>query len=342
MPIPVAQAGVDQSFAYSASAVTVTLAGAATNTPITSWKWTMLSVPSGSGAATGANQDFTAGEATIQNPQFDMDIPGCYVLQLEAENASGWSIPVSDKAGGQTLCFMRSEDFDNDYPGYQAYRYDSYLLATIQALESALADHSARHETGGPDEISVASLTGLLGTDQNAVAIRETDGPTLLTAGAILDGQLFARVGATLVGQTKRNLAASVAPTANDDSTADYSVGSLWIDTTGNKGYLCLDATAAAAVWFDITQTGGGGGGGFDHEKVFPATVNGQETFNLVDTVATNANTPAGYSIRVFVNGNRHEFNSPPGTREFDVPSATQVRVGGLTIGDSVQVDYGV
>lgn len=103
----------------------------------------------------------------------------------------------------------------------------------------------------------------------------------------------------------------------------------------GTTNYLRADGTWAA-------PPGGGGGGGFDHEKVFTASVSGQETFNLVDTVATNANTPAGYSVRVFVNGNRHQYNSSPGTREFDVPSATTVRVGGLNIGDDVQVDYGV
>lgn len=58
----------------------------------------------------------------------------------------------------------------------------------------------------------------------------------------------------------KRNLAATTAPTANDDSTANYEVGSDWLDTTNDKAYICLDNTATAAVWTETTQSGGGGG----------------------------------------------------------------------------------
>lgn len=49
------------------------------------------------------------------------------------------------------------------------------------------------------------------------------------------------------------NLSASTAPTTGDDSGDGYSIGSLWIDTSGDDGYICLDATSAAAVWKQIT-----------------------------------------------------------------------------------------
>jgi hypothetical protein len=156
MAIPVAQAGADQSFAYSASPVTVTLAGAATNSP-TAWEWTMLSVPSGSSADSGSNQDFTDGVSSLQNPDFDMDVPGCYVLQLRAQNAEGWSDPILDKEGGQTLCFMRTEKFDLEIPGYQGYRYDPYINGSLLDLETGLADHSARHDPGGDDAVTTAA-----------------------------------------------------------------------------------------------------------------------------------------------------------------------------------------
>jgi hypothetical protein len=35
----------------------------------------------------------------------------------------------------------------------------------------------------------------------------------------------------------------------NDDSTAGYTVGSVWIDTTAKRAYILVDATAGAAVW---------------------------------------------------------------------------------------------
>lgn len=51
--------------------------------------------------------------------------------------------------------------------------------------------------------------------------------------------------------------AKTVAPTANEDTNDGYEVGSLWHDTTNDKAYVCLDATAAAAVWKDITAANG-------------------------------------------------------------------------------------
>lgn len=49
--------------------------------------------------------------------------------------------------------------------------------------------------------------------------------------------------------QAKSNLCATAAPTANDDINALYAVGSRWIDITHDDEYVCLDASAGAAVW---------------------------------------------------------------------------------------------
>ena len=57
----------------------------------------------------------------------------------------------------------------------------------------------------------------------------------------------------------KHNLAGTVAPTANEDSVDGYAVGSNWYDTTNDKAYVCLDATAAAAVWTETTAGAAGG-----------------------------------------------------------------------------------
>lgn len=127
------------------------------------------------------------------------------------------------------------------------------------------------------------------------------------------------------------------APDDNTDLNATISQHGLLPKLGGGTtNFLRADGSWAAPV---------AGGGGFDHEKVFTATVSGAETFDVTDTMDTNANTPSGYSVRVFVNGNRHQYTSAggdPGIREFKVPSATTVRVGNLSIGDNVQIDYGV
>ena len=48
------------------------------------------------------------------------------------------------------------------------------------------------------------------------------------------------------------------APTANDDSADGYIVGCVWLDTTADQTYVCIDNTAAAAVWnqVDVSTSG--------------------------------------------------------------------------------------
>jgi len=50
----------------------------------------------------------------------------------------------------------------------------------------------------------------------------------------------------------KHNLNAATAPTVNDDSEDDYSIGSLWYDLANNNIYTAFDVTVGAAVWIKI------------------------------------------------------------------------------------------
>lgn len=51
------------------------------------------------------------------------------------------------------------------------------------------------------------------------------------------------------------NLTATTAPTANDDSGDNYTVGSRWVDVTADKAYICVDATVGSAVWQEVAAT---------------------------------------------------------------------------------------
>ena len=59
----------------------------------------------------------------------------------------------------------------------------------------------------------------------------------------------------------KSNYSAIIAPTVNNDSTEEYEVGSVWVDTVLDAAYVCLDNTATAAVWAKINA-----GGSFEND----------------------------------------------------------------------------
>lgn len=81
------------------------------------------------------------------------------------------------------------------------------------------------------------------------------------------------------------NLAAAVAPTANEDSGDGYSVGSRWINTTTDKEYVCLDASVGAAVWTETTAAGGGGSLTVQEEDASPS-----------DAAVTTIKVPSAYA----------------------------------------------
>ncbi len=84
----------------------------------------------------------------------------------------------------------------------------------------------------------------------------------MLTALAALDsGQTGYIVNAAsdtpLIVALKNN--ATAPPTVDDDVDLGYLPISIWVDVTNDKAYICLDNTDGAAVWTEITQSGGGG-----------------------------------------------------------------------------------
>ena len=60
-------------------------------------------------------------------------------------------------------------------------------------------------------------------------------------------------LGIDAIATCKSNLAATVAPTINDDAGDGYAVGSFWLGTVLGAAYICLDATVGAAAWSKIT-----------------------------------------------------------------------------------------
>lgn len=118
---------------------------------------------------------------------------------------------------------------------------------------------TVKHGGGGAGQILLVDSADLVLDDPNKWLELRRSGTTWVEAGrsygadmAALRTWLGLQAGATL----KHNLAATAAPTANDDSAAGYSVGSRWVDVSADKEYVCLDVTATAAVWTETTAGG--------------------------------------------------------------------------------------
>lgn len=111
------------------------------------------------------------------------------------------------------------------------------------------------------------------------------------------------------------NYTATSAPTANDDSGDGYSVGSVWIDTTADERYVCLDNTLTSAVWAKTTA-------GTATEIVFTpagslASTNVQDALEELDGDLAGAGGALKYidsfNFETYTTGNKAENNHSGG-----------------------------
>lgn len=70
----------------------------------------------------------------------------------------------------------------------------------------------------------------------------------LETSHATLDHTGLTGVGGGVLNKYN----ATAAPTVGDDAGDGYSEGSMWVDVTNDKAYICLDDSSGAAVWREI------------------------------------------------------------------------------------------
>jgi len=57
-----------------------------------------------------------------------------------------------------------------------------------------------------------------------------------------------------------RPFVTTAAPTTTEDASKGFDFGHTWLDVTGPTLYVCVDASAAAAVWVQVFPASGGGG----------------------------------------------------------------------------------
>lgn len=150
--------------------------------------------------------------------------------------------------------------------------------------------HASRHNPGGADAIATGTPTGLLAGGSNvegtASSVARTDHqhamsvatPSTLTDSTNVEGvatsfvrgdhqhahgdrgggSLHQLATATQAGFFPQyNRTATLNPTVNDDGTAGYVAGSLWINTSNNTTWVAISVGTGAAVWKEITNIAG-------------------------------------------------------------------------------------
>lgn len=71
----------------------------------------------------------------------------------------------------------------------------------------------------------------------------------------VTEPKLSPEVRTKLNNSAPNNYNATTDPTVNDDASAGWENGSVWINTTIPESYRCLDNTNGAAVWIETTLT---------------------------------------------------------------------------------------
>lgn len=54
--------------------------------------------------------------------------------------------------------------------------------------------------------------------------------------------------------QAKMKIDATAAPGVGDDSADGFRPGSLWVDVTNDRAFICLDNTVGAAIWYQVME----------------------------------------------------------------------------------------
>lgn len=127
------------------------------------------------------------------------------------------------------------------------------VAADVASNAAAFADHSARHENGGADELNVAGLNGVLADPQTPAA--HVHSAADLTSGTVPDARFPATLpaisGANLTNLDAGDLASGTVPDARFPAVLPALDGSQLTD---------LDAGAIATGTIDTARLGGASG----------------------------------------------------------------------------------
>ncbi len=95
-----------------------------------------------------------------------------------------------------------------------------------------------------------------LNSNEVAGVLPVSKGGTGGSAAATARISLGLEIGVDVASFIKNNFTGTIAPVLTDDSSAGYSVGSLWFDTVAEQSYIALSVTPGSAIWRSLTLIG--------------------------------------------------------------------------------------
>jgi len=154
----------------------------------------------------------------------------------------------------------------------------------------------------------------------------------LFVEAGLQPGQLVQlNAGGTAWAAGLRFTATNASPTINSDSSAGYGEGSVWVNTTSNEAFICVDASVGAAIWNEIAL----GGNVYQEDYVGDVIASG-----AADTALTNpaANLPikTAQSFRLYMNGILQKQGAG---NDYTVVLATGVVTWLTTSGTAIEMD---
>lgn len=102
------------------------------------------------------------------------------------------------------------------------------------------------------------------GYEVGSLWVDTVGGAAYICVDATEDAAVWEQIDGAAGSGPLNNFAAVTAPGVSDDDGDGYEVGSLWINVTLDRAYICLDASTGAAVWRAIDAYGDTGGGSID------------------------------------------------------------------------------